>query len=111
MSVLRRSDSKHQIVVSAEAFGQGQEHGLLEPLVEQIDKAFDKDVIPPSKQAKVLADSGFCNKDTLNYLEKNQIDGYLADHGFRSRDPRFGRCRPAQTGDPEEVFRPKPFQR
>ena len=82
-------DSKHQIVVSAEAFGQGQEHGLLEPLVEQIDKAFDKDVIPPSKQAKVLADSGFCNKDTLNYLEKNQIDGYLADHGFRSRDPRF----------------------
>ena len=42
-------DSKHQVVVSAEAFGQGQEHGLLEPLVEQIDKAFDKEVVPPSK--------------------------------------------------------------
>lgn len=82
-------DSKHQVVVSAEAFGQGQEHGLLEPLVEQIDSAFNKDDTPPSKQAKVLADSGFCNKDTLNYLEHNKIDGYLADHGFRSRDPRF----------------------
>lgn len=82
-------DSKHQVVVSAEAFGQGQEHGLLEPLVEQIDKAFDKDAVPPSKQARILADSGFCNKDTLAYLETHEIDGYLADHGFRSRDPRF----------------------
>ncbi len=82
-------DSKHQVVVSAAAFGQGQEHGLLEPLVEEIDKAFINDDVPPSKQARVLADSGFCNKETLEYLETHEIDGYLADHGFRSRDPRF----------------------
>ena len=82
-------DSKHQVVVSAEAFGQGQEHGLLEPMVEQIDKTFEKDKERPLKTGKVLADSGFCNTKTLEYLEDNQIDGYLADHGFRSRDPRF----------------------
>jgi len=28
-------DSKHQVIVQAEAHGQGQEHGLLEPSVEQ----------------------------------------------------------------------------
>jgi len=82
-------DAKHQVVVSAEAFGQGQEHGLLEPLVEQIEDAFKEDKKPPLDEAKVLADSGFCNEDTLEYLETNQIDGYIADHGFRSRDPRF----------------------
>ncbi len=82
-------DSKHQVVVSAEAFGQGQEHGLLEPMVEQIDKAFENDKEPPLKDGKGLADSVFFNTKTLEYLEGNQIDGYLADHDFRSRDPRF----------------------
>ena len=82
-------DSKHQVVVSAEAFGQGQEHGLLEPLIEQIAETFKKDEEPPLAEAKILADSGFCNQDTLEYLEKKQINGYIADHAFRSRDPRF----------------------
>ncbi len=25
----------------------------------------------------------------MSYLEENNIDGYIADHGFRARDPRF----------------------
>lgn len=82
-------DGKHQIVVSAEAYGQGQEHGLLEPMVEQIEEAFVTDEQSPLQDGKVLADSGFCNKVTLTYLEEKNIDGYVADHGFRSRDPRF----------------------
>ncbi len=82
-------DSKHQVVVSAEAYGQGQEHGLLEPMIEQIESAFEQDESNPLTEGKVLADSGFCNKATLKHLEKNKIDGYVADHGFRSRDPRF----------------------
>ncbi|MDH3394283.1 MAG: IS1182 family transposase [Desulfobulbaceae bacterium] len=82
-------DSKHQVVVSAEAFGQGQEHGLLEPMVESIEEAFAEDEQSPLQDGKVLADSGFCNKTTLTYLEEKNIDGYVADHGFRSRDPRF----------------------
>ncbi len=82
-------DSKHQVVVSAEAYGQGQEHGLLEPMIEQIEEAFKEDEQSPLKDGKVLADSGFCNEATLEHLEEEQIDGYIADHGFRSRDPRF----------------------
>jgi transposase len=82
-------DSKHQVVVSAEAYGQGQEHGLLEPMIEQIEDAFEDDEQSPLKDGKILADSGFSNKATLEYLEAEKIDGYIADHGFRSRDPRF----------------------
>lgn len=82
-------DSKHQVVVSAEAYGQGQEHGLLEPMIEQIENAFEDDESNPLEDAKILADSGFCSKATLKHLEDNKIDGYIADHGFRSRDPRF----------------------
>ena len=96
-------DGKHQVVVSAEAFGQGQEHGLLEPMVEQIEKAFEDDEQSPLKDGKVLADSGFCNKATLEYLEEKNIDGYIADNRFRSRDPRFqtaGEHKPANSETP-----------
>jgi hypothetical protein len=79
-------DSKHQVVVAAEAVGRGQEHGLLEPMLEQTEANLDKDAL---KDAKVLADSGYHNRKTLECLEEKGIDGYVADHGFRSRDPRF----------------------
>jgi len=82
-------DSKHQVVVSAEAYGQGQEHGLLEPMVEKIEAAFIDDKQSPLQNGKILADSGYCNKEALLYLEERDIDGYIADNGFRSRDPRF----------------------
>jgi len=87
-------DGKHQVVVAAEAFGSSQEHGLLEPMLEQAEENLDQNL----SDAKVLADSGYNNKQTLDYLEARRIDAYLADHGFRSRDPRFadaGRYKPA----------------
>jgi hypothetical protein len=33
-------DKKHQVIVDAEAFGQGQEHNLLIPMVEKIRENF-----------------------------------------------------------------------
>jgi transposase len=84
-------DAKHQVVVHAEAFGTGQEHGLLEPMLEQARE----NLATPDKtenvltEAKVLADSGFHCQTSLDHLETQQIDAYVADHGFRARDPRF----------------------
>ncbi|VAW73300.1 Mobile element protein, partial [hydrothermal vent metagenome] len=81
-------DSKHQVVVAAEAYGQGQEHDLLEPMIGQSHqnlKYSKKD----KQNTKVTADSGYSNKKTLAYLNENNIDAYIADTGFRSRDPRF----------------------
>ena len=81
-------DSKHQVVVHAEAFGQGQEHGLLKPVIEGIRETF-KEKSKALKKTKVTADAGYHNREMLEYLEEEKIDSYIADTGFRSRDPRF----------------------
>jgi transposase len=85
-------DSKHQVVVHAEAHGQGQEHGLLKPTLEKIRETFKESSKKSRKavsEARITADSGFHNRETLEYLENEKIDAYIADTGFRSRDPRF----------------------
>lgn len=85
-------DSKHQVVVHAEAFGQGQEHGLLKPVLEGINETFsdsDKKSQRALKKTKITADSGYHNREMLEYLEAEKVDGYIADTGFRARDPRF----------------------
>lgn len=85
-------DSKHQVVVHAEAFGQGQEHGLLKPVLEGINETFadsSKKTQCAVKDAKITADSGYHNREMLEYLEAEKVDGYIADTGFRARDPRF----------------------
>ncbi|MEW8611512.1 MAG: transposase, partial [Candidatus Thiodiazotropha sp.] len=83
-------DNQHQVVVFAEAFGQGQEHGLLKPVVEGIKATFtDNRSRKVLKQTKLKADSGYHNREMLEYLEAQQVDSYIADTGFRARDPRF----------------------
>ena len=82
-------DAKHQVIVQAQAYGQGQEHGLLEPTIDGLRVNLNTDNTDVMATAKVAADSGYHNQKALEYLEDNGIDGYLADTGFRSRDPRF----------------------
>jgi len=54
-------DSKHQIIVHAEAFGQGQEHDLLEPMVDGTRENFQtigkNDNV--FSETKLTVDSGF----------------------------------------------------
>jgi transposase len=84
-------DGKHQVVVHAEAHGKPQEHQLLRPAIEGVEEVLGDE---PSKSeglggAKVIADSGYHTRQNVEYLESRNIDGYVADHGYRSRDPRF----------------------
>jgi transposase len=83
-------DSKHQIIVHGEAFGEAQEHDLLQPMIEQTQAHFDANGHPDIfKTTKLTADSGFYNTANVTRLYQNGIDGYLPDLGFRKRDPRF----------------------
>jgi len=88
----RKARANHMLrLVHAEAFGTGQEHGLLDPMLEKVEEnlaTLDKSENVLSK-AKVLADSGYHCQSSLDHLEAQQIDAYVADHGFRARDPRF----------------------
>jgi transposase len=109
-------DGKHQIVVNAEAYGEGQEHGLLIPMLEGARQHFSTDVF---HSAGVLADAGYCSEENARYLTDQQIDGYLADPQFRQRDPRFidaARHRPTRPEEPfakpkrDIRFQPQDFQ-
>jgi len=84
-------DDKHQIVLAAEAYGQAQEHGLLEPMIEQSHEALT--ALGRSERSihntKISADSGYHNQTALQYIKEHELDAYIADKGFRARDPRF----------------------
>ena len=83
-------DARHQVIVHGEAYGEAQEHDLLQPMIEQARANFQSighnNVF---KTAKLTADSGFYNTANVTYLFRNGMDGYLPDVGFRKRDPRF----------------------
>lgn len=85
-------DKKHQIVIDAQAFGEGQEHHSLQPVLESIKSRFKNVGISDDiyqQGAIVTADTGFANEANMKYLHDNNIDGYIPDNQFRSRDPKF----------------------
>jgi len=103
-------DADHQVIVEAGAFGQGQEHDLLKPMVEGMEDTLGKESL---EESKLLADSGYHSEETLKYLKREAIDGYIADPGFRSRDPRFRdyrRHKPKQLLKPKERFDQTDFE-
>lgn len=79
-------DDKHQIIVGAEAFGQGPENNLLKPMIETVADNLGGSYI---QKTQVTADSGFHCKGSVEYCFDKSIDAYLADGNFRKRDPRF----------------------
>jgi transposase len=84
-------DKKNQIIVNAEAFGQGQEHDLLAPSIKAIRDNFDSigydgDVL---KDTQLTADSGYHSEKNMEMVFTEKIDAYIADRNFRQRDPRF----------------------
>ncbi|RJP76451.1 MAG: IS1182 family transposase [Desulfobacteraceae bacterium] len=85
------ADSKHQVVVHAEAFGLAQEHDLLEPMVLDTKENFQKIGTEENvfEKTKLTADSGFQTENNMKMLSREKIDGYIADTLFRKRDPRF----------------------
>jgi transposase len=107
-------DAEHQIVVGAGAFGEGQEHGLLIPMLEHTRESFGKIANEPDvlDGAVLTADAGFHSEANLKYLEATGVEGYIADTLFRQRDPRFAtaaRHKPQPPEDPDRLFRPADF--
>jgi transposase len=107
-------DSKHQVVVHAEAFGQPQEHELLEPMIEGTRKNFAAIGVQGDifEKTQLSADAGFHTEHNMKMLFEEQIDGYVADILFRKRDPRFktaDRHKPKRKEKSKEHFAPKDF--
>jgi transposase len=92
------SDDKHQIIVQAQAWGAVNEQQTLQPAIKQLQAQLSRIGKTTSlQQAKFSADSGFHSKANLVYLDEQGIDSYIADTGFRSRNPLFQNSQTYQT--------------
>ena len=84
-------DEKHQIIVNAEAHGEGQEAHLLQPMLESAREELKAANIAQDifQQTKVIADAGYHSNVSVSYTQENGIDAYIADRSHRQRDPAF----------------------
>ncbi|SFM57107.1 transposase, IS4 family [Marinobacter zhejiangensis] len=85
-------DKKYQVIIDAQAFGEGQEHHTLQPVLETVEARYKKLGIAKNiyqQNTVITADTGFANEANMQYLHERQINGYIPDNKFRSRDPKF----------------------
>lgn len=84
-------DAKHQVIVQAQAFGEGQEHGARKPMVEAVRATFKMitDELNVFRQTRRTADAGYHTEANMQYVFDENIDAYIADKQMRARDPRF----------------------
>jgi transposase len=84
-------DDKHQVILHGEAFGNAQDHDNLKPMLDgtkenlqSIGKAENY-----FKDKKFTADSNYYDKKNLETCEQEELNAYIPDPNFRSRDERY----------------------
>jgi len=75
-------DSKHQIIVEAQAHGTGNEQELLIPVVSAMKDVMASDTL-------ITADAGYHSEANLKELAELEVDALVADTNMRGRDERF----------------------
>ncbi len=84
-------DSKHQVIVHAEAFGEGQDHYHIAPMMEgakgNMKALGHKGDYFEGK--KLVADSNYSSPANLSQCKEEHLDAYIPDIRFRTRDERF----------------------
>ncbi len=84
-------DEKHQVIVDAQAFGDGHEAHHVAAVADSIEQQFkrlDED-LDLFDEIVLTADTGFNSEAAAKTVLDREIDAYFADTGFRKRDPRF----------------------
>jgi len=106
-------DSKHQVILAAEAFSS-QDHENLAPMLKDAKKnlvAIGKD--ETYFQGKQLtADSNYHSFNNLTLCRDEKIDAYIPDIQFRKRNPRFAdqeRFKDGIHGRQRPAAKPSPF--
>jgi transposase len=84
------TDSKHHVIVEAEAHGEKSEKDVLGPMLDEAQERFktwgNRNIY---KDAAVTADCGFHNDKNMGMLKDKGIDAYVADNRMRKRDVQF----------------------
>ena len=84
-------DARHQVIVHAEAFGNGQDYGHVPPMLEGAKANVQAIGLPEDYFAGKIfsADSNYHSEENLKKCAQEQLDAYIPDPLFRQRDPRF----------------------
>ncbi len=84
-------DAKHQVIVHGEAFGDGQDHGHVPPMMTgALENLQGLGHEPDYFEGKVFtADSNYHTLVNLKKCQELKLDAYIPDRKFRNRDPRF----------------------
>jgi IS5 family transposase len=84
-------DGKHQVVVHAEAFGEGEDAGNVAPMLQGARQALQAAGLgeEPLKGKQLSADTGYFSVENLEACRAAEVDAYIPDRQFRQRDPRF----------------------
>ncbi|MDH4233136.1 MAG: transposase, partial [Nitrospirota bacterium] len=80
------ADSKHQVIVHAEAFGEGHEGQLMKPVLEGIREtlsAIGEKADEVMKEAVFLMDSGYSSDENIEAVFTEGIDALIADNKYR----------------------------
>jgi transposase len=84
-------DNKHQVIVHGEAFGDGQDHYHVPPMLDGAKQNMERIGCDEGYfTGKVLtADSLYHSPSNLKKCQEEGLDAYIPDKDFRKRDPRF----------------------
>ncbi|HEY4249544.1 MAG TPA: IS1182 family transposase [Lacunisphaera sp.] len=88
-------DAKHQVIVHAQAFGEGDDGAVAEPMLRgaQANLAAAGCGRKVLQKAVVSADTGYFSNRNLEAFAAAKVDAYVPDPQFRQRDPRFANAR------------------
>mgnify|MGYP001576774344 CR=1 FL=1 len=105
-------DSKHQIIIHAEAMGNCQDSENLPPMIEGAKenvKAIGKgdDYF---KNKPLLGDANFHSETNLKKCAQEELDAYIPNVSFRSRDPRMAPLEQLKSGHVEKRFTSVDFE-
>jgi transposase len=103
-------DAKHQVIVSGEAFGSGQDQYHLEPVLTEAqknmktigkDEEYFKDTI-------LTADMAYHSGESIKRCEEEEIDAYIPDKNYRKRHPELG-VKKSSVASRRRKFLPEDF--
>lgn len=101
-------DTRHQVIVAAQAHGTGAEQALLTGMVEATTPFRRHDTL-------ITADAGYYSKDNLVALDRMKVNALIADNQLRKRDERFDtqdrhRAKPDPLYDKAGAIRPPQYR-
>jgi transposase len=85
-------DGSHQVIVHAQASGQGQDGHQVAPILEGAQETLGLAGLEANLAGiQLSADANYHSEANLEACEALQVDAYIPDTHYRRRDPRFAR--------------------